>query len=225
MRPWEHLGEARIPDGARLSLHRRHHEWVIRVDGHALMNSSEHASEDALGHLPCMGLKKPDQGSRGRRVLVGGLGMGFTLAAALKALGPQDRAVVAEIAPEVVAWNRGPLGELAGQPLQDPRTEVQQKDVGLLIRGAKGAWDAILLDVDNSPDGLSRRGNQRLYAPRGLGEIHSALRAGGVLAVWSAVPDPAFLQLLKRTFRVEEQSIRARPGKGPRHTIWLAWRR
>lgn len=221
MIPWELLDRAPVPgDGGELTLHRRGAEYSIRADGEELMNSRLHGSEEELAEHACDRIA----GRRGARVLVGGLGMGFTAAAALACLGPEARVTVAELVPAVVAWNRGPLAHLAGFPLGDPRVAVHQGDVGRLLRGARAAYDAVLLDVDNGPEGFTRPGNDRIYSPRGLAAARSALRPGGVLAVWSASPDRAFSQrLLRARFRVEEVTVSARRGgKGPRHTLWLA---
>jgi spermidine synthase len=158
-------------------------------------------------------------------MLIGGLGMGFTVAAALRRLGPAARLVVAELVPKVVEWNRYQLAPLAGQPLLDQRVTVQIADVSMLISEGSGVWDAILLDVDNGPDGLTRRENSQLYSLAGLKAAFAALRKGGVLAIWSAAPDQAFTRRLRQAgFRVDEVGARARGAQGRRHTIWLAQR-
>ncbi|WP_339095589.1 hypothetical protein WDJ50_13430 [Deinococcus sp. VB142] len=158
---------------------------------------------------------------RGARVLVGGLGMGFTLAEALRHLGPDARVVVAELVPQVVEWNRADLGECAGWPLRDPRVQVEVADVGAAM-GKSGPFDAILLDVDNGPEGLTRDDNGRLYSPAGLRRAWEALRPGGVLAVWSAHPAPAFTRKLEKAgFGVRVEQVRERVGKGAIHTVWL----
>ena len=185
-----------------------------------LMNSRVHGSEDALAELACARVV-----ARVRpRVLIGGLGMGFTLAAALRTLGPTAEVVVAELVPEVVEWNRGALGEAAGHPLADDRVTVQVGDVARILRKDRNAFDAILLDVDNGPEGLTRKDNDWLYATAGLTAAAEALRSQGVLAVWSAGPDRVFPERLRKVgFDVETVVVRAhRPGKGARHTIWLA---
>ena len=152
--------------------------------------------------------------------------MCFTLAAALKHLGSNAGVVVAELVPAVVEWNRGPLGEHAGYPLLDPRTEVRVGDVALVLKSEQEAFDAILLDVDNGPQGLTHKGNDWLYSPPGLEAAMRALRPGGVLAVWSAGPDPMFtLRLKKARFLVEQVPVRAHGNKGARHLIWLAWKK
>ncbi len=222
MIPWEELDRQAIPgNGGDLSLHRRGAEHAIRVDGQELMNSRLHASEDALGALACGRIA----GRPKAKVLVGGLGMGFTLAAALAHLGRDATVVVVELVPAVVTWNREHLGHLAGHPLRDPRVKVRVEDVGAVMRASPAAFDAILLDVDNGPEGLTRAGNDALYGRAGLAVARAALRQKGVLAVWSARPDPAFTRRLRAAgFRVDEQEVRARERKGAKHTIWLATR-
>ena len=155
-------------------------------------------------------------------VLVGGLGMGFTLAAALKAVTPTARVTVAELIPAVVDWNRGPLGDCAGKPLLDGRTQVYIGDVAELVKKERKAFDAILLDVDNGPEGLTHSDNDWLYSTDGLSTLYQSLRPGGTLAIWSAVPDPLFtIRLKKARFHATARTVRARPGKGSRHTIFL----
>ena len=186
MIPWETLARARVPGSkSELVLHRRDTEFSIRCDGLELMNSRSHGSEDALAELSCARIA----GAKGVRVLIGGLGMGFSLATALRVL-PQDAEVVlAELVPEVVAWNRTHLAQLAAAPLTDRRVSVRELDVGQVMRERKGAFDAIVLDVDNGPEAFTRASNDTLYGPGGLSTAHAALRDHGVLAVWSAGPD------------------------------------
>ncbi|HSG88812.1 MAG TPA: hypothetical protein VLA56_06345 [Pseudomonadales bacterium] len=222
MLPREHLATARVPDtDQELRLYRSGDLFSIKIMGRGdLMNSRMHGSERALAELACTHL-----GGAGRhRLLVGGLGIGFTLAAALEAVGPQATVVVAELVPEVVDWNRELMGEPAGHPLADPRTEVYVGDVCDLIRRPATGFDAIMMDVDNGPEALLRRENDWLYSPMGLEATRRALRPGGVLTVWSATPHPPFGKRLKQAgFRVEEKSVRPhRPGKGARHHIWIA---
>ncbi len=220
MIPWELLDRTTVPGGDEiLSLFRRGEEFSIRVDGCELMNSRVHGSEDSLAELVCARLAD----RLGPQVLIGGLGMGYTTAAALNSLGDRAMILVAELVPSVVAWNRGVLAGLAGYPLKDRRVTVREVDVGLILKTAKQAYDAIILDVDNGPEGLSRTGNDRLYSRDGLHAAYTALKPSGVLAVWSAGPDKDFAQLLRRTgFRVEEVTVRARgPKGGSRHVIWL----
>lgn len=224
MIPWELLDTAPVTgDRGELRLYRRGQEYSILVAGGGeLMNSRVHGSEDALAECACARVADRPR----PRVLVGGLGMGFTLAAALGQLPSDGEVVVAELVPEVVTWNREHLGHLAGHPLDDPRTLVRTGDVGLLLRREHGAYDAILLDVDNGPEGLTRRENDRLYSLPGLEVAYAALRPNGVLAVWSAGPDRGFTDRLRRTgFDVEVLTVRAHGRKkGARHTIWLAAR-
>ncbi len=223
MAKFELIGTASIPGkGSELRLLQRNDEFSIRIAGTAgeLMNTRLHGSEDALAELACQRVAERP----GVRVLVGGLGMGFTLSAALAALGEDAEVVVAELVPGVVEWNRGPLGAAAGYPLNDPRTRVSLGDVGELLRREPGGFDAIMLDVDNGPEGLTRRENDWLYSPKGLDAARQALRPDGVLAVWSAGQDPAFTERLRRIgLLVETVTVRAhRPGKGAKHCIWLA---
>ena len=224
MMPWKLLDHAQMPEGGEeLRLYQRGREFSIRVDRHELMNSRVHGSEDALAELACVKIAHRPR----PRVLIGGLGMGYTTAAALHRLGADGQVVVAELAPAVVAWNRGPLADLAGRPLHDARVTVREADVARILQAEQRAYDAILLDVDNGPLGLTRKGNDWLYARAGLDAAYVALRAAGVLAVWSAGPDRAFAKRLGRAgFEVTEVSVRARgPRGGGRHIIWLAVRR
>lgn len=223
MIPWKLLDTAQVPgNGGELRLYRRGDEFSIKIaDGGELMNSRIHGSEEALAELACGKIA-----DRSRpRVLIGGLGMGFTLAAALHHLGADAEVVVAELVPAVVVWNRGPLGEHAGHPLEDKRAVVCEGDVADILKTRQQAYDAILLDVDNGPDGLTSKNNDWLYTMDGLHASFGALRPEGVLAVWSAAPDREFTKrLCKAGFRVEQVRVRARGRKGARHTIWLAAR-
>ncbi len=221
MRNWSLLGEADIPGSSRqLKLYQGKDDFSIKVSGgHELMSTRMHGSEDALGKLPCERLN----GKKDARVLVGGLGMGFTLAAALESVGSNAEVWVAELIPEVVEWNRGPLGARSGYPLNDPRTRVHVSDVADLLRRNRGYFDVIALDVDNGPEGLTSSRNDRLYTMKGIASAQDALREGGVLAYWSAGPDRDFADCLKRTgFCVDEVQVYAHGKKGQRHTIWLA---
>ena len=222
MTPFLQIARTPIPGSSdELMLSRRDREYSIQISGYVseLMNSRMHHSEDLLAEWGCEGLR--DQ--PGARVLVGGLGMGFTLAAALKALGPDAGVTVAELVPGVVEWNRGELGECAGRPLDDPRSTVHVGDVGELIRALSAAYDAVLLDVDNGPDAMTHPENAGLYSLAGLRAAARALRPGGVLAIWSAEKDAKFTRRLREAgFKVEERGARARPGKGAHHTVWLA---
>lgn len=224
MTPWLLLDSAQIPgNGGELRLYRRNDEFSIKLSGRAgeLMNSRVHDSEDALAEQSCARLADPARA----RVLVGGLGMGFTLAAVLRRLGADAQVVVAELVPAVVAWNRGPLAALAAHPLADPRVSVHEGDVGAVLRAARQAYDAILLDVDNGPEGLTRKQNDWLYGVDGLHAAYAALRPRGILAVWSAGPDRDFAQRLRKVgFTVDDVRVRAHAGKGARHVIWFAER-
>lgn len=219
MIPWETLDAAPIPGGGEMRLRRRGDEYWIVVGTEVLMNSRMRGSEEAMARLAIDGLA----GRPRPKILIGGLGMGFTLRAAL-ALLPADAAVtVAELVPAVVAWARGPMAALHGGSLDDPRVTIVEGDVGDALRA--GGWDAVLLDVDNGPEGLSRAGNDALYSHSGLSAAYAALRPGGVLSVWSSGPDHSFTRRLKQTgFTVTEQVVRARAKSGARHVIWLAVR-
>jgi spermidine synthase len=220
--PWNLLGSARIPgDEGEMRLLQRGDEYSIRVGGYELMNSRVHGSEDALASLVCERLDCARV-----RVLIGGLGMAFTLLAVLKSVGRQSEVVVSELVPEVVAWHRGPLAVVSGGALDDPRVTVREVDVARVLRDERGGFDAVLLDVDNGPVGLTSRKNDWLYSPAGLRAAHAALRPGGILAVWSAGPDAAFTRRLQRAgFQTEEVRVRGREGKrGARYLIWLARR-
>ena len=223
MTPWILLDSAPVPgNGGELCLYQRGNEFSIKIAGGGeLMNSRIHGSEDALAEHTCARLMDCAQ----PRLLIGGLGMGFTLAAALRHIGNQAQVMVAELVPAVVAWNKGPLRECAGDPLQDSRVTVNEVDVARILMAGQQAYDAILLDVDNGPEGLSRKENDWLYSLNGLNEAYAALRPQGVLAVWSAGPDKDFLQRLRKVgFEVDEMRVRAHGSKGARHFIWFARR-
>ncbi len=223
MLPWIELATARVPgDGAQLRLMRRGDEFSIMAGSIELMNSRLAGSEEALATLSFARLAA----ARAPAILVGGLGMGFTLRALLAAAPPEARILVAELVPEVVAWARGPLAALHAGSLDDRRVSIEIGDVLAAMAARPGACDAILLDVDNGPDGLSRDANDRLYAPAGLATARAALRPGGILAVWAAAADAGFTRRLGAAgFAVDEVPTRARKGKGARHMIWLATRR
>jgi spermidine synthase len=219
VKPLELLGETSAPDGTHLALTRRDAEFIILAGGKPLMSSRMHGSEQALATFGCRGIRREEP-----TVLVGGLGMGFTLRATLDALGPSAHVIVAELIPAVVAWNRGPLGPLAGSPLSDGRVQVEIGDVAELLRSSHERFDAVLLDVDNGPDAFTATGNAELYNDQGLAAARSALRRGGTLAVWSAWEDRKFEQRLRYAgFTVKVERVRARLKQGgPRHTIFLA---
>jgi spermidine synthase len=222
MIPWQHLDTAKVPgDDGELKLMRRGTEYSIMAGPIELMNSRLSGSEEAMATLAFERI-----GGRPKaRVLIGGLGMGFTLRAALAAFGPDARIVVAELVPAVVEWARGPLGELHGGSLDDPRVTLRLGDVGEAIGAEAAGYDAILLDVDNGPGGLSRKENDSLYGPAGLAAAKRALRPGGVLEVWSSTRDNGFTARLKRAgYAVEEIGVRAHKGRGARHVIWMATR-
>lgn len=217
--PWELLGEARTPEGTHMTLTRRGSEYMILADGKDLMSSRMKGSEEELARVGCDLARKLESPC----VLVGGLGMGFTLRATLDVLPAEASVVVAELMPSVVEWNRGPLGPLARHPLSDRRTQLEIGDVGVLLRAARERFDAILLDVDNGPVAFSQESNAGLYDNAGLLMIRAALRPGGVLAVWSAWDDRKFEHRLRHHgFAVETLHVRARLQKGgPRHTIFV----
>nr|WP_199860283.1 spermidine synthase [Sphingomonas sp. CFBP 8760] len=217
------LGTAEVPGGPPLRLFRRGDDFMIVLDRNELMSSRMSGSEIALGTMTCARLT----GHPAPRLLIGGYGMGFTLRAVLASLGADARIVVAELVPGILDWARGPMAALTGDCLDDPRVEIVIGDVGGAIAGGSGRYDAILLDVDNGPDGLTREANDGLYTARGLAAARMALRPGGVLAVWSAGADAAFTRRLGQAgFAVDEIRVRARDnGKGPTHVIWFATRR
>lgn len=221
MKAWTQLGVTPVPgsDG-QLELYRDKNDFYIRTSsGAELMSTRKHGSEDVLGAEVCRRLTDRD----GARVLIGGLGMGFTLAAALAELGPRAEVTVAELVPGVIEWNRGELGDCAGRPLEDPRTSVFEGDVAELLNEAAQRFDAIALDVDNGPEGLTQDANDWLYADQGLAAVRQSLRPGGCAGFWSAAPDPAFGRRLKRLgFRTEERRVYAHGNKGQRHTLWFA---
>ena len=219
MKAWELLGEALTPDNSRICLMRRDTELEIRVDSKVLMSSRMHGSEEALAVAGCRHLQRAEA----PRVLVGGLGMGFTLAATLRELPEDAVAIVAELVPAVVEWNRGILGERAGHPLADRRTRVVIGDVADVVRRNSGRLDAVLLDVDNGPAAFTTINNEGLYNNAGVEACYRALRPGGVLAVWSAWEDRRFEQRLRfYGFDVRVERVRARLKKGgPRHTIFV----
>jgi len=216
---WELLGQARTPDGEDMSLTRQGSEYVILASGKSLMSSRMHGSEEALATLACREARTLDEPC----VLVGGLGMGFTLRATLDLLPPHATVVVAELVPAVVEWNRGPLGPLAGHPLKDPRVQIEVGDVAATLRSSTRRFDAVILDVDNGPAAFTASHNTRLYADDGLAAVRTALKAGGVLAIWSAWEDRKFEQRLRYGgFAVQVERVRGRLKKGgPRHTIFL----
>lgn len=220
MRPWELLDTTLVPgDGTQLKLYRRGEEFSIKAGHSELMNSRVHGSEDSLAELACQRLREHAQ----PRILIGGLGMGFTLASALRHLNANAEVVIAELVPAVIQWNHDLLGHLAANPLHDPRVSIYQGDVGQLIRSSHAQFDAILLDVDNGPEGLTRKENNALYSPAGLKAAVKALRPGGIFGVWSISPDAAFSKRLQHAgYKVDEVRVRAHGNKrGGRHMIWF----
>jgi spermidine synthase len=223
MIPWILVDTARVPGAdVELRLKRRGDEFSMMLGQNELMNSRLSGSEEALATLTCRRI----EAVKAPYLLIGGLGMGFTLRAALAVLGTQARIVVAELVPAVIAWARGPMAKLFGDSLDDPRASILSADVVDVIRSHASAFDAILLDVDNGPEGLIRKANDALYDPRGLKTIRRALRPGGVLAVWSSGPNPLFSKRLGDAgFDVNEVALRATAKRsGARHVIWFATR-
>jgi spermidine synthase len=220
MLPWVQLGSATVPGGGELRLMQRGTEFCIMAGREPLMNSRLSGSEEDLASLAWARIS----GRENAQILIGGLGMGFTLRAALAVMPSDARIVIAELVPEIVAWARAPLASIFDGCLHDRRVTIEIADVGRLIAGADASFDAILLDVDNGPEGLSRHGNDRLYTHAGLAAAKRALRPGGVLAVWSSHTDDRFTRRLADAgLRVDELRVRARHGgKGARHTIWMA---
>ena len=222
MNPMIHLGTAHVPGGVEIRLYKRGDEFMILLPRDELMSSRMRNSEERLATMTLERLV----GNPAPRVLIGGYGMGFTLRAALAAMPQRARVTVAELLPEIIVWARGPMAELTAGCLDDPRVTLEVRDVAETIAFDVGHFDAILLDVDNGPDGVVRKENDRLYSRAGLATTFGALRPGGVLAVWSAADDAGFTRRLRGAgFDVEMVTVKARPnGKGPRHVIWFAKR-
>ena len=218
MKAFETLDRFTTPDGRALTFHRRDGDYFVYLDGEELMSTRAPGSERALAELACEGLgERP-------RVLIGGLGLGFTLRAALDALPPKAEVVVAELFAKVIQWNRRWLAALQGGALTDRRTRIAHADVWDLIE-REGPWDAILLDVDNGPEAWCFEANQRLYDRSGLGRIRAALAPGGVAAFWAAQADPRFTKMLSKSgFQARRQTVRAHRGRGARHSVYLARR-
>ena len=216
----ELIDTAAVPGGGELRLYRRGDDYIIVIDRDELMSSRMSGSEEALAQMSCDRLRS----AKAAHLLIGGYGMGFTLRAALAALGDDAKVTVAELVPAIIDWARGPMAHIAQGCLDDPRVELAIGDVATAIASATRRYDAILLDVDNGPDGLTHPANDRLYSAAGLTAAKAALKPGGILAIWSAAPDPKFARRLSVSgFQVEEVGVRARSnGKGPRHVIWFA---
>ena len=224
MIPWLLIDSAVVPGAeVELRLKRRGDEFSMMLGDNELMNSRLSGSDEALATLTCRrieSVKRPN-------ILIGGLGMGFTLRAALEVLGPEARIIVAELVPSVIAWARGPMAQLFGDSLSDPRASIREADAVDVIRSHDSAFDAILLDVDNGPEALIRKANNSLYDLKGLKTIYRALRPNGVLAIWSSGPNSAFTKRLGDAgFEVNEVNVRATARrKGVRHLIWFATKR
>jgi spermidine synthase len=220
MIPWVIVDQAPTPDGTVLVLARRGQEWEVRADRATLMSNRAHGSEEALAGLALERVPST------RTVLVGGLGLGYTVRAALQRLPAHGRVVVAELSPTLVAWNRTHVADLAGRPLEDPRVAVHLGDVVAHIAATREVYDVILLDVDNGPTALVQDDNARLYDDAGIRACAGALRPGGVLAVWSLLPDEAYLRRLRRAgLDASTQHVRAREGGRKRHVVFLAVKR
>jgi spermidine synthase len=223
MIPWSQIDIARVPGAdVELRLMRRGAEFSMMLGQNELMNSRLSGSEEALATLACRRI----EAIKSPHLLIGGLGMGFTLRAALAVLGAEARIMVAELVPAVIAWARGPMADIFGDSLRDPRASIREADVADMIQSHPSAFDAILLDVDNGPEGLIRKANDALYDLKGLKAIRRALRPNGVLAVWSSGPDPHFTKRLRAAgFDVNEVAVRATTKRsGARHVIWFATR-
>ena len=218
MKKWTPVDQTLTPDGKTITMHEHDGSYNIRVDGAELMSTRRHASEEKIAELACAHVR----GIRHARILIGGLGFGFTLKAALAAVAADATVVVAEILAAVIAWNSNPAFHLASDAMADPRVIVLQQDVGEAIRDARGDFDSIILDVDNGPVGLSMAGNDRLYNFTGLRLARAALRPAGCVAFWSAAPDPAFQRLMTHAgFKVEVHRCRAHANSGGWHTLFL----
>ncbi|NVB79566.1 MAG: hypothetical protein HOV81_14310 [Kofleriaceae bacterium] len=221
MVPWKELGRAKV-GGNELVLAKRGDEFAIRVRGAELMNSRSHGSEDLLGKLGCADLAKVSSA----RILIGGLGMGFTARAVLDSVRPDAQVTIRELVPDVVGWNREHLGDLARRPLDDPRVRIEMGDVKDAIAAGEGAWNAILLDVDNGPDAFTSPQNAGLYGLKGLIAARRALAPGGTFAVWSVEDDRKFTDRLRGAgFEVDKQRVPARPNSNVKHVIWIGRRR
>jgi spermidine synthase len=220
MIPRQLIGTAIVPGGSALQLFQHGTDFIIVLNRNELMSTRMSGSEEALAVMTCARLRE----SQAPHLLIGGYGMGFTLRAALAQLGPKARITLVELVPEIIEWAQGPMAALTAGCLDDPRVTLIAGDVAAMIGQSRGGYDAILLDVDNGPDGLTRAANDRIYSMMGLARAKTALKPGGVLAIWSAAPDTAFTRRLRSAgFKVEEVTVRARSnGKGPRHVIWFA---
>ena len=219
MKPHERLGEARTPNGTLIALYRHDGAYLIRADGVELMSTRRHLSEDRLAEVACAPLREVLQA----RVLIGGLGLGFTLRAALRHVRDDAEVVVAELVPEVIEWNADPRYGLSVDAMNDPRVRVLLDDVINVLRANPGAFDAIMLDTDNGPDGMLMSESARLYATRGIRETVAALRDGGSIVYWSVGDDPKFERALRGSgLAVDTLRVRAHETTGPMHTLYVA---
>jgi spermidine synthase len=219
VKPYEKLAEARTPNGTLLALYRHDGAYLIRADGVELMSTRRHLSEDRLAEVACAPLRE----RANARVLIGGLGLGFTLRAALRELRGDAEIVVAELLPEVIEWNADPRFDLSAEAMRDPRVRVLHDDVIDVLRANRDAFDAIMLDTDNGPDGMLMSENAPLYARTGIGDTVAALRPGGAVVYWSVGDDPKFARALRRAgLTVETLRVRAHDTTGPMHTLYLA---
>jgi spermidine synthase len=222
MKKWDLLEQARAPDGSVVGLYRKDGDYAIRVDGRELMSTRRFASEERLAEVACAHVRS----KRGARALIGGLGLGFTLRAALRSLGADAEVVVAELLPPVVAWNRNTAYGLASEAVADTRTRIELGDVGALIERSAGGFDAIMLDADNNTTAMNTEGNRRLYQQDGLARVHAALRPGGCVVYWSADADPRLAKLMgKSGFAVEEQRARAHATGAGTHALIIGRKR
>lgn len=220
VKPWKLLATAPVPQGeGELKLYQHDQDFVIKVDHIELMNSRVHGSEDALAELT---IQKIDT-NKPKRILIGGLGMGFTLAKALESIGPEDTIDVAELSPDVLAWNKEYLGNLTDNPLNDPRVTVHVMDVIDIMRSNQRCFDAVILDVDNGPEGLTKDDNNRIYSSRGLSSAFQALKPHGIYSVWSSGDSEIFTERMKKSnFEIEKTRVHERAnGKGGKHVIWF----
>lgn len=219
MKPLERLGEARTPDGTLLQLFRHDDAYLIRADGVELMSTRRHHSEDKLAEVACAPLAT----KRGVRVLIGGLGLGFTMREALRQLGPDAEVVVAELVAEVIEWNANPDYALSAEAMRDPRVRIVHDDVSKVLRKNVGGFDAIMLDTDNGPEGMIMKENSRLYATRGIAATMAALKPGGTIVYWSVGDDPDFKHALEGAgLEVQAMKVRAHVTSGPFHTLYIA---
>jgi len=219
MKPLERLGDAKTPDGTVLQLYRHDGAYLIRADGVELMSTRRHLSEDKLAEVACAPLATKPKA----RVLIGGLGLGFTLREALRHLGPDAEVVVAELVAEVIEWNANPAYALSAEAMADPRVRIVHEDVSKVLRNNVGGFHAIMLDTDNGPEGMIMKENSRLYATRGIAATMAALKPEGTIAYWSVGDDPGFVRALENAgLEVKAMKVRAHATSGPFHTLYIA---